>query len=64
MNVLYCSETWDLEKFEMKKNWGSGTQYIPIVINFVYIFKLFQKILSKIYLKKQKQKTKNSESQK
>ena len=29
MNILYCSETWDLEKCEMEnEKLGNGTQYI------------------------------------
>ena len=45
MNVLYCSETKDLEKCELEnEKWGGGggIRYIAIVFNFVCIFQLFQ----------------------
>ena len=40
MNALRSNETWDLEKCEIKnESYGSGTQYMQIVVILLYIFK-------------------------
>ena len=51
MNILYCSETWNLEKWKMEnKKLGRWYSIHANCSQFcVYIFKLFQKIGFKIY---------------
>ena len=51
MNVLYCSEIWDLEKCQMEKEKLRKRYSVHTNCSqfYVYFFKLFQKIGSKLY---------------
>ena len=40
MNALHSNKLWNLEKCEIKnESYGSGTQYMQIVVILLYIFK-------------------------